>query len=533
MFDPRDSTRRAAGVLLHPTSLPGPWGCGDFGPAVEPFLDWAASAGFGIWQILPITPPAGGDSPYTSLSAFAINPLLISIDRLIEDGLLDADTCEPYKAVAGEACDMEAAAKAKAALLPLAYERFQEEPGDLEEEMKACREDPLQAPWLESWCLFAALRSALGTGGWWTWEEGLARRRPETLAEAATSHREAAAYQRFLQCVALRHWRAVKEAAHARGLRIFGDLPIYVAYDSADVWTRPELFRLDDALRPTHVAGVPPDYFSEEGQLWGNPLYRWRAMEEAGFGWWIDRLKSNLHIADVVRIDHFRAFADYWEVEAAATDARGGAWRLGPGKVFFDVLKEELGEPLPLVAEDLGDLSDSVHTLRHDAGLAGMKVLQFGFDPIDVDHAPHRLTEDTVYYSGTHDNDTSLGWFWAQSDEVRGRLRAYAGGQDATIGRDLMRMVLTSVARWAMFPMQDLLYKGSEARMNTPGVADGNWLWRLTDLPDDGTTGWLRHMAELTGRLSPSVLDETGAEETESDEVGSESTGSEPTDGAA
>ena len=488
---------RAAGLLLHPTSLPGSWGSGDFGFEVENFLDWAAEAGFRWWQILPITPPAGGCSPYTSLSAFAMNPLLISVDRLVHDGLLSRDEVDGHTLPCTSACDWQGAERIRMPLLRRAFEAFRN--ADRLGELKTFR-DPVQKPWLDDWCLFAALRREVSDSGWWTWESGLMRRDPDTLVQARDQYRQAVDFECFLQLTAHRHWSAVRQAARDRGIHILGDLPIYVAYDSADLWAHPELFELDDDLKPTKVAGVPPDYFSEDGQLWGNPLYRWVLMAERGFRWWIDRLRANLDVADMVRLDHFRAFADYWEVDAGADNARDGQWRLGPDKAFFDALGE-LGDPLPLVAEDLGDLSDAVHTLRHATGLPCMKVLHFGFDP-DSDHAPHRLSENTLLYTGTHDNNTTLGWYHDLADDIRHRLHDYTGGGEHDVVFDLIRLAYTSVARWAIIPMQDALGLGSEARMNVPGVAEGNWGWRMTSTPGPETAARLRRLAEISGRLA-------------------------------
>ncbi len=506
MTTPTDP-RRAAGVLLHPTALPGTWGSGDFGFEAEGFLDWAAEAGFSLWQILPVGPPAGGHSPYTCLSAFAINPMLISIDRLVDEGLLSPDDVQSFRIEAtapfGTApqCDWQRAAETRNPLLRLAFERFRQSSSDLQEEIQRFSQEPLQEPWLEDWCLFSALRRQVGASGWWTWEPGLARRHPEALAAARHQHKDAIDFERFLQFIAHRQWQRIRKAAADRGIQILGDLPIYVAHDSADVWAHPELFELDEQGRPTRVAGVPPDYFSEDGQLWGNPLYRWDVMEERGFDWWIDRLRTNLGIADQVRLDHFRAFAGYWVVDAGAENAKDGQWMSGPGEKIFRALTEAIGAPLPLVAEDLGDISEDVHQLRHTTGLPCMRVLQFGFELKDSEHAPHRLTEDTLLYTGTHDNDTTLGWYWGSSDETRNLVRCYSGGSDPTAVDDLIRLAYTSVARWAVLPMQDILHLGSEARFNTPGIAEGNWGWRLPSLPDPGMTGKFRWLAEISGRL--------------------------------
>ena len=501
-------TPRAAGILLHPTSLPGAWASGDFGFEAEAFLDWAAETGFSLWQILPITSPAGGDSPYTSLSAFAIHPMLISIDRLLRDGLLVEDDVRDLRQESGDHCDMCRSREIREPLLRRAFERYQEAPADWDETFRPFLEDPLQGRWLDDWCLFAALRREVGNHGWWTWPEDLARRRPEALAKARKDYAESVAFERFLQCVAFGHWRELRAKAAEKGIEVIGDLPIYVAYDSADLWTHPELFELDDDLKPIKVAGVPPDYFSEDGQLWGNPLYRWDVVAERGFDWWIDRLRINFSIADHIRLDHFRAFAGYWEVDAAAETARDGCWRPGPGKAFFDAVAAELGDPLPLVAEDLGEITDDVHELRRAVGLPCMRVLQFGFDPMDGDHAPHRLREDTLLYTGTHDNETTLGWYLSLSDEQRHVVRSYGGKEDVSAVDDLIRMAYTSVARWAVIPMQDALFLGSEARMNTPGVAEGNWGWRMKELPGPAWSGRLHWLARISGRLPESHLSE-------------------------
>ncbi len=501
MTSSNEPPSRAAGILLHPTSLPGAWGSGDFGFEAEHFLDWAAEAGFSLWQILPVGPPAAGRSPYTCFSAFAIDPMLISIDRLVADQLLNPEDIQPYRSEPGDACDWRQATETRSLLLRTAFQRFRQSPERWQDELDRFSNDPLQKPWLEDWCLFAALRRALGASGWWTWEAGLAQRSPQALEAARREHQEALEFERFLQLTAHRHWAQVRKAAGDRGIRILGDLPIYVAHDSADIWAHPDLFELDDQGLPTRVAGVPPDYFSEDGQLWGNPLYRWDVIEDQGFDWWIDRLRTNLSISDFVRLDHFRAFAGYWVVEADAETARDGHWSDGPGEKLFQAFARAVGEPLPLVAEDLGDISEDVHQLRESTGLPCMRVLQFGFEPINSEHAPHRLREDTLLYTGTHDNDTTLGWYQSADDHTRNLVRCYAGGNDDTAVDDLIRLAYTSVARWAVLPMQDILALGSEARFNTPGVAEGNWGWRLKTLPDPGLTGKFRWLAEISGRL--------------------------------
>ena len=497
-------TDRVAGVLLHPTSLPGPWPAGDFGPAVDGFLDWARDARFGLWQILPLGPSAAGDSPYSSLSTYALDPYLISPERLTDRGLLDWTVIEDVRGgvEAGGSCDFAAARRFKAPLFRSAWTRFRDHASDdVRRAFDAFRDHPNRRVWLDDWCLFAALREQHDGSGWWTWERGLARREPEALDAARAELADEVAYQAFLQFCAYDQWQAVRDAARERGIQVLGDLPIYLALDSAEVWANTNLFELDDDGRPLAVAGVPPDYFAEDGQLWGNPLFRWDRMAERGFRFWVDRLRGQLEIADLVRLDHFRAFAGYWRVPADAETARDGTWETGPGLPLFEAFAEQLGTPLPLIAEDLGEITDDVHELRRAAGLSSMNVLHFGFHDADSIHAPHHLKADTLVYTGTHDNDTTVGWFGSLSDDERRRVLDYVGGRPETIHRDLVRTALTSVARWAVLPMQDVLGLGSEARINTPGVAEGNWTWRLDALPTHDDAAWVRRLVELSDRL--------------------------------
>ncbi|MEM6794978.1 MAG: 4-alpha-glucanotransferase [Acidobacteriota bacterium] len=507
--DERGSSGRAAGVLLHPTCLPGPWGAGDFGPPAEAFLRWAESAGLGLWQVLPLHPPARGRSPYTAFSAFALDPLFISPERLVADGLLIPEDL-PAPLERPSRCDFEAARRLKLPLLKRAFKNFRSgrHPG-LERALEDFAGHPLRRGWLEDWCLFAALKERRGGERWTAWEEGLRRRRPEALRRAREEFRDAVAFEKFLQLMAHRHWRALRDAAASRGVEILGDLPIYVAHESAEVWTHARLFELDEAGQPTAVAGVPPDYFSADGQLWGNPLYRWDALEKEGFGWWIDRLRAQLDLADLVRLDHFRAFADYWRVPAGAETARDGDWRSGPGRALFRAFEKSLGSPLPVIAEDLGDLSNAAHALRRKTDLPGMRVLHFAFETPHSEHAPHRLEPETLLYTATHDNDTSLGWFRGLPQGKRSRVLAYAGCEAEGIHRGLIRLALTSVARWAVFPLQDVLGLGREARFNTPGVAGGeSWRWRCPELPGEKEARWLRGLIEATGRLPPAVSEQ-------------------------
>lgn len=488
-------------MLLHPSSLPGAGPIGDFSGA-PPFLDWAKAAGFGLWQVLPLGPPAIGDSPYSCLSAFAGNPLLIGAEGLIEDGLLvgeDLADAPPSQ----QRVDFVAAATWKGQLLRRAWHRL---PSSAEHPLRRALATYTQREqaWLDDWVLFAVLRRRFDGAAWWEWEPALAGRDPAALRRIGRALHEEVDFERFVQFVFDRQWQALRAAARSRGIAVLGDLPIYVAHDSADVWAHPRLFELDAHHQPQAVAGVPPDYFSKDGQLWGNPLYDWSAHRREGYRWWISRIRRNLALADLVRLDHFRGFAGFWRVPAGAKTARSGAWADGPGKALFDAATKALG-PLPLIAEDLGEITDDVHELRRAVGMPCMRVLQFGFDQIDGDHTPHRIAEDTLLYTGTHDNDTTVGWWRSAGAEVHERYRRYTGLGGNDIARELLRLALTSPARWAIVPMQDLLGLDSTARMNTPGVAEGNWAWRMQALPENDLAAELEPLIEVSGRLPPPV----------------------------
>ena len=469
-------TTRAAGILLHPTSLPGRFGVGDLGPEVDRFLDWARDAGQSWWQVLPLGPPGGHDVPYSCLSAFAGNPLLISPELLFERGLLDRSDLDDAPSFPAERVDFAAVKPWKAGLLRRSWERFQHrKTEETQQQLEAFARAPENA-WLDDWTLFMALRRRHPDGGWWDWPGTAKRREQDALEAVRRDESDEIAYQRYLQWLFFSQWDRVREQAHQRGIRILGDLPIYVAWDSAEVWANPHLFDLDDDGHPNAVAGVPPDAFSDTGQLWGNPLYRWQHMAEDGYAWWIARMAANLRTCDRVRLDHFRAFAGYWSVPAGDETAENGTWIDGPGLALFDAWQEALGD-LPMVAEDLGVITPDVEALRRDAGLPGIKVLQFAFDETDSDHLPHNFERRSVVYTGTHDNDTSAGWYRDRDRKARRRVRRYAG--PGKIHRALIRLAYTSVAELAIVPAQDVLGLGSEARMNTPAVVEGNWIWRM------------------------------------------------------
>jgi len=494
---------RGAGLLLHPTSLPSRFGVGDLGPGAASFLAWAARAGVSVWQVLPLGPTGMGDSPYGCLSAFAGNPLLVSPELCRDEGLLGEEDLAPDDSHGGDRVDFVAAAGLRERQLRRALANFRAAPPEaLARAFAAFRDAPEQAGWLRDWALFAALKAAHGGAAWPGWDPELRDRRPGALAAAEQRLGAELEYHRFVQFLFFRQWEALRGRAHAAGIELLGDLPIYVAADSADVWAHRELFELDEAGQPLRMAGVPPDYFSATGQLWGNPLYRWDRLRESGYAWWIERLRANLRLTDRVRLDHFRGFAGYWAVPAGAPTAESGAWAEGPGAPLFEALGAALGG-LPLVAEDLGVITPDVVELRDRFGLPGMKVLQFGFDP-GSDHAPHRLVPHSVVYTGTHDNDTTRGWFESLDDGARRRVLAYVGGTPDTISWDLLRTACVTVAELAIAPVQDLLGLDGSARMNRPGCGTGNWGWRLA--PGSLTGELAERLAELaavTGRLAP------------------------------
>ncbi|MEA2570207.1 MAG: 4-alpha-glucanotransferase [Acidobacteriota bacterium] len=495
----RDTTRRA-GLLLHPTSLPSRYGIGDLGDELIEVLDWAKAAGITIWQTLPMNPPGFGNSPYGCLSSFAGNPLLISPQRLLKDELLPPnalDDVPPFDD--NHVVDFGAVAEFKNALLRKSYTHFIDNarPDHQTELAKFSREHI----WLSEWGLYAALKNSNGGKQWSAWDRPLAMREPEALASAERELAAEIRFHNYVQWLFFRQWSAVRDAAEARGIRIMGDVPIYVACDSADVWANRELFQLNADGEPTVVAGVPPDYFSDTGQRWGNPLYRWDLLRQEHYRWWVARIRASLRFADIIRIDHFRGFAAYWEVPASEPTAIHGRWMPGPGRALFDAIRDSLGD-VPLVAEDLGFITPEVHELRHSIGIPGMKILQFAFGQVNSAHLPHCYEPDTVVYTGTHDNDTARGWFESTSDDEREIALAYLGAGREEIEWAMIRAAYTSVARTAIVPLQDILGIGSEARMNRPGDSSDNWAWRFeTGVLTRDRADRLRKLAEISGRI--------------------------------
>jgi 4-alpha-glucanotransferase len=470
--------QRASGVLLHLTSLPGPYGVGDFGPAAQHFVDWLASAGQRLWQWLPTTPIGPGHSPYQSVSAFAGSPLMVALEPLVERGWL-AHATLPDAGFDARRADFDRVAPWRAQQLRAAAAGFRASAGAAERDaMQAWCES--QSAWLDDYALFMALETQQQGQAWWSWPAPLARRDARALARARREHAEEIGFWRFVQWCFDTQCTALKAYANERGVAIMGDLPIFVAHHSADCWARPDLYQLDEHFQPTVVAGVPPDDLGPLGQRWGNPLYRWERMADEGFAWWTARVQRALAQADVFRIDHFRGFAGYWEIPASSPTAQAGRWLPGPGKPLFDAIERSLGA-LPIVAEDLGHITPDVHALRDACGFPGMSILQFAFGG-DATHEylPHNFVRHSAAYTGTHDNDTARGW-WDQAGE---RERRFAGSYLACGAHDvhwaMIRALCNSVADLAIFPLQDVLGLGSSSRMNTPGTLGGdNWTWRF------------------------------------------------------
>ena len=470
---------RASGVLLHPTCLPGPDGIGDLGESAFRFVDWLERCGQSLWQILPLGPTSFGDSPYQTLSAFAGNPLLISLDRLVREGWLLAEDLSGRPGFDEQRVDFGSVIEWKTQMLDRAWSVF------MDRASRAHRAEfegwCAQQPWLDDFTMFMALKEENGGKPWTQWPVDLVERGPEVLAEAAGRLDERIAAHRFRQWLFFHQWLELKAFAMARGIRFIGDIPIFVAHDSSDVWVRPELFKLDEKGLPTAVAGVPPDYFSKTGQLWGNPLYDWDRLKQEDYRWWVDRVKSCLETVDLVRIDHFRGFEAHWEVPADQKTAVNGEWIPGPGKDFFNVLQRELGRELPLIAEDLGVITPAVEQLRDAFGLPGMKVLQFAWSGPDNLFLPHEHVRNCVVYSGTHDNDPTLGWWNHLADSATKELVAeYTGCAPDEPQWSLIRLGMMSTAHTFIATMQDVLGLGREARMNLPGEGQGNWNWRMS-----------------------------------------------------
>lgn len=479
---------RSAGVLLHISSLPSPYGIGDLGPEAHSFAEALAGAGLGWWQILPLAPTSEfiGNSPYSSPSAFAGNPLFISPELLCERGYLSHADLPASESLPLGPSDYTLAASLRRTALNAAFER---QLPSLDSDAAFHNFCAVHGHWLEDYALFTAIKNELGGASWTEWPEPLKWRDSRTLVDWGTKNFRAVLRHKFVQYLFFSQLEALRKRCAALGVRLIGDLPIYVTHDSADVWAAPELFRLDADGLPITVAGVPPDYFSETGQRWGNPVYNWERMARDGFAWWKRRLRHNLLMTDIVRLDHFRGFAGYWEIPASEETAVNGAWKEGPGAVFFRALAEEFagesGGKLPIIAEDLGVITDDVREIMTDFKLSGMKVLHFGFggqSPWNNPDVPFRHRTRSVVYTGTHDNTTTLDWYSSVPDQERQNFCKYIGREllPHEAPEAMIRLALESSSELAIIAMQDVLGLGGEARMNTPSVPSGNWVWRLT-----------------------------------------------------
>lgn len=525
--------KRSAGILLNPTSLPSPYGIGDFGSSAYAFVDYLESAGMKLWQLLPLGHTSFGDSPYQSFSAFAGNPLLISPEILCSSGFLTGDDITPPSGLSPDSVDYGTTLKYKTGLYQKAFSSYLKnaDSGVRAAFKKFCSNNSF---WLNDYALFIALKdyfiekrknelsspeyqafSKLAGknleenvkkdyyygGVWVTWPQDILMRKTKAIEKYSGMLSTEIEYYKFLQFLFYQQWGDLKAYANERGIKIIGDIPIFVAYDSADVWGEPKNFYIDSNGFPTLVAGVPPDYFSETGQLWGNPLYNWDEHKKTGYKWWIARIAATLSTVDILRIDHFRGFEAYWAVPFGDKTAENGKWRKGPNNSLFDAIKKALGE-LPIIAEDLGVITPEVEALRDGCGFPGMKVLQFAFDNSKANaYLPHMYSQNCVVYTGTHDNDTTEGWYAATNEGERDKFRRYMNVSGETPARDLIRLALSSTADLAIFPLQDVFSLGSGARMNTPSTPSGNWKWRYRPEalnPSDAKA--LKYLAELFNR---------------------------------
>ncbi|HEX7284921.1 MAG TPA: 4-alpha-glucanotransferase [Candidatus Angelobacter sp.] len=507
---------RSAGILLHPTSLPSNGGIGDLGPEAYVFSDFLYRAGLRLWQVLPLSPPGLGNSPYSAISAFAGNPLLISLERLAQHGWT---TLERWKdpPSRNQRIDFEEVKARKLPRLREAAQNFLNHHGGDNPRYRDFKRE--HAWWLEDFVLFDVMRQVHHKATWNSWDTGLVRRQPEALHKFGLEYQAELEVERAIQFAFLEQWRALREYCRRRGIKIMGDVAIFVNYDSVDVWRHPHIFYLDEDLQPTVVAGVPPDAFSATGQLWGNPLYRWDVCRDQNYDWWVHRMGWALETCDIVRLDHFRGFESYWEIPASATTAVNGRWVKGPEDDLFRVLRERLGD-LPFVAEDLGYITPEVIALRERLGVPGMKVLQFGFgDPGAHMYLPHKFAPDCVVYTGTHDNDTTPGWWASASAEEKRDALEYFGEPEDGMHWAFIRGAFASVAKLAIVPLQDVLGLASDARMNTPSLRDGNWCWRYA--PGALNAELERKLAALsavTDRMSQvSVADQEGDGEVRED----------------
>jgi 4-alpha-glucanotransferase len=499
-------TERSAGLLLHPSSLPGKYGIGDFGPELYKFVDFLSDHKLNLWQVLPLGPTGYADSPYQSFSAFAGNPMLISLENLIEMNLLTYEECEPAKPFPDLNVDFGKVIENKWDLLENAFNKYRKNPPSIiKKELDQFAKD--HSWWLEDYSVFMALKLENEMKAWIEWEKDLRIYEPSVIEEWKKDHKSELLFQKFTQFLFFRQWKEAKEYTNQKRIRIIGDIPIFVAYDSVDVWSRPEYYQLDEERKLKYVAGVPPDYFSETGQRWGNPLYNWDVLKKEGYKWWIQRISHSFKIVDILRIDHFRGFESYWQIPASEETAKIGNWKPGPGIELFNTLKHELGD-LAIIAEDLGFTTPEVEKLLQNTGYPGMRILQFGFERAEKINAknrflPHNYNQNSIAYTGTHDNQTTKAWFNDLPKKVKKYTIDYCDSNGEDIVGDLIRLIWSSVANLAVIPLQDLLRLGEEARMNEPGTTSENWKWRFTwNQLDKKFCNSLTKMSELYGRVS-------------------------------
>jgi 4-alpha-glucanotransferase len=499
---------RSSGILLHPTSLPGPYGIGDIGPRAHAWIDFLAASGCGLWQVLPLGPTGYGDSPYQCFSAFAGNPYLISPELLLKEDLLQPQDVDDLPLLPDENVEYGTVIPLKLDLLRRAYTRFRAESfPKIETDFEAFRTS--KSDWLDDFALFMTIKESQDGHAWVAWPAPLRDRESDALATFREDHQDEIERQAFWQFLFFRQWEALRDHAHANDIQIIGDIPIFVAHDSVDVWANRELFYLDEVGEPTVVAGVPPDYFSPTGQRWGNPLYPWDVHAEQDYAWWLARFQAVFSLVDIVRLDHFRGFAGYWEIPADEETAVEGSWAPGPGADFLQAVEESLGS-LPIIAEDLGEITPDVIELRDQFNLPGMKVLVFAFDSdAENEFLPHNYVPNCVVYTGTHDNDTVRGWYERSGESERDFSRRYLARSGENISWDLIRAAWSSVAAFALAPMQDFLGLGNEARMNYPSKASGNWTWRMA--PDALTVplrNGIKEINTLYGRIESDDVEE-------------------------
>ncbi len=499
---------RRSGIIAHPTSFPGRFGCGDLGPSAYEFVNFLEDAGQQVWQILPLGPTGYGDSPYQSFSAFAGNPYMIDLDHLVEQGHLSKADIEPVPTFPADRVDYGWIFTYKLPILEKAAQNFQHSmQGEEKEAFHQFCDD--NKNWLDDYALFASVKDSHGGNLWTKWDKDIAMQQPEAVESWKHKTADAVFNRKYQQFQFFKQWYALKQYANKKGISVMGDIPIYVALDSADAWANPELYKFNEENKPTVVAGVPPDYFSATGQLWGNPIYDWDVHRAEGYSWWINRFQHTLKTVDIIRIDHFRGFESFWEVSARDRTAENGTWRQGPGTDLFNALENALGE-LPIIAEDLGVITNQVEALRDELGFPGMAVLQFGFgDDANNTHLPHNFKQNMAVYTGTHDNDTTVGWYSSgggtmskqQMEEERDYVRRYYATDGWEINWTFIRSIMGSVADTAVVPLQDILGLGSEARMNTPGKSEGNWQWRYKpEQLDPNLSARLKEMAVIYGR---------------------------------